>query len=231
MSPRMLFLALLLPCPAWAHGSYQLWVRVTAPDGSVVPTAVVRVSGDKDRHRVNTATGMWATTALSPPNGASKPLARGQALEVRAGAPGFVTASQKVQITRSHTKIAFTLAPLALPPLPCLPSGMKATPDQAAAVGLWSAKQLSVAQRPSPEQATCLRAARAIAAELTWQAVARDLRFHPSAQTRQKEDATRKTAFQAARAWQDGARAAGQDTKEAERLCQVVSDDLGPCPK
>ncbi|MCB9673873.1 MAG: hypothetical protein H6737_02090 [Alphaproteobacteria bacterium] len=84
-----LFLALGLAAPAWASGGTPVSIKVVDAGGEPIASAVVRHPEEKERHRVNMATGIWTGDAVYLADGTELLFERNLELTLEVSAPGY----------------------------------------------------------------------------------------------------------------------------------------------
>ncbi|MBW2253566.1 MAG: hypothetical protein JRI25_03075 [Deltaproteobacteria bacterium] len=112
-----LFLAttVLLSGPAHAKkGPIPLTVQVLDGGGEPIITAVVRHPGERERHRVNHATGAWTTNALYLPGGDVLKFDPGMEIEFEVTAPGYISETIRYIVRKRKNVIEVTLQPMDL---------------------------------------------------------------------------------------------------------------------
>lgn len=89
-------------------------VRITVldPEGSPIPTAVVRHPDEADRRRVNSVTGVWEDSILYLPDGSELRFVPGMTLTFEISAPGFVTFVASYDVRKRNNKMEVTLQPM-----------------------------------------------------------------------------------------------------------------------
>ncbi|MEZ4317704.1 MAG: hypothetical protein R3F61_09370 [Myxococcota bacterium] len=84
-----LLLALGLSAPAWASGGIPVSIKVVDEAGAPIQSAVVRHPDEKERHRVNMATGVWTGDAVYLVDGTELTFDKNMELTFEVSAPGY----------------------------------------------------------------------------------------------------------------------------------------------
>ena len=84
-------------------------VIVMQPDGTPIPTAVVRHPSEAERHRVNTATGEWTESVLYMQDGSEFIFEKGLELELEISAPGYVNQKIRYIVRKRKNRIPVIL--------------------------------------------------------------------------------------------------------------------------